>query len=44
MIPSTYSTSSFVGFVSSKRRWQTPWFSAAIPKSMPIAFAWPMWR
>src|SRR6185436_10557160 len=38
----TYSTSSRVGFVSSKRRWQMPVFSSAMPKFKQIDFACPM--
>src|ERR1700721_3994148 len=41
---STYSTSSFSGLVSSKRRLVLPPNSSASPKSMQIALAWPMWR
>src|SRR5438093_11720950 len=41
---STYSTSSFVGFVSSKRRLQVPPRSSATPKFRQIDFAWPMCR
>ena len=41
---STYSTSSLVGFVSSKRRLQVPPFSSAIPKFRQIDLAWPMCR
>src|SRR5437879_209486 len=44
MIASTYSWLSFVGFVSSNRRWQRPPNSSASPKSRAIALAWPMWR
>src|SRR3990167_9547389 len=44
MIASTYSWLSFVGLVSSKRRWQRPPNSWARPKSMQIALAWPMCR
>ena len=39
MIESENSTSSFTGFVSSKRRWQTPPFSAASPKFRQIDLA-----
>jgi glycine dehydrogenase len=38
---SSYSTSSFSGLVSSKRRWQVPPFSAASPKLRMIDLAWP---
>src|SRR5208337_2965098 len=41
---STYSTSSFSGLVSSKRRLVLPPNSSASPKSMQMALAWPMWR
>src|SRR5690349_16045048 len=41
---STYSTSSLVGFVSSKRRLQRPLNSRATPKSRQIALAWPICR
>src|SRR5215475_16063945 len=41
---STYSTSSVVGLVSSKRRLHLPPNSAARPKSRQIALAWPMCR
>src|SRR5450756_85072 len=41
---SMYSCSSLVGFVSSKRRWQRPPNSRAIPELRQIDFAWPMWR
>ena len=41
---STYSTSSLVGLVSSKRRLQLPRYSWATPKSTQIALAWPMCR
>src|SRR5439155_9344423 len=44
MMPSTYSWLSFVGLVSSKRRWQRPPNSLAMPKSMAMALAWPMCR
>ena len=44
MIESTYSWLSLVGLVSSNRRWQRPPNSAAMPKSMEIAWAWPMCR
>src|SRR5579863_725567 len=44
MMESTYSTSSFSGFVSSKRRFVCPPNSSAYPKSMQIALAWPMCR
>jgi hypothetical protein len=36
--------SSVSGLVSSKRRWQRPPVSAAIPKLSPIDFACPMCR
>ena len=42
MIASTYSDSSFVGLVSSKRRLQWPPNSRAMPKSIEMALAWPM--
>src|SRR5262245_44219975 len=38
----TYSVSSLLGFVSSKRRLHLPPNSAASPKSRQIALAWPM--
>src|SRR5208283_3734576 len=44
MIESTYSCSSFSGFVSSKRRLVLPPNSAARPKLMQMDLAWPMWR
>src|ERR1700757_4529852 len=44
LIDSTYSTSSFSGLVSSKRRFVCPPNSSASPKSMQIAFAWPICR
>src|SRR3954447_24544101 len=43
-IASTYSISSFVGFVSSKRRLHCPPYSPATPKLRTIDFAWPMCR
>src|SRR5215213_2230992 len=43
-IESMYSCSSLIGFVSSKRRWQRPPNSWAIPKLSAIAVGWPMWR
>src|SRR4051794_19506691 len=43
-IESMYSCSSLTGFVSSKRRWQRPPNSRAIPKLSAIDFGWPMWR
>ena len=43
-IESTYSCSSFSGFVSSKRMYVTPSNSAPSPKLTQIALAWPMWR
>src|SRR5215213_294796 len=43
-IESMYSCSSLIGFVSSKRRWQRPPNSSAIPKLSAIAFGCPMWR
>src|SRR5215218_1017204 len=43
-IESMYSCSSFIGFVSSKRRWQRPPNSWAIPKLSAIDLGWPMWR
>src|SRR5438552_1828942 len=44
MIESTYSVSSFDGFVSSKRKLVLPPNSSASPKSRQIALAWPMCR
>src|SRR2546427_9248018 len=44
MIDSTYSVSSFDGFVSSKRRLVLPPNSSASPKSRQIALACPMCR
>src|SRR5207245_5086718 len=44
MIHSTYSVSSFDGFVSSKRRLVLPPNSSASPKSRQIALACPMCR
>src|SRR5579872_4289353 len=44
MMESTYSTSSFSGLVSSKRRLVCPPNSSAYPKSMQIALACPMCR
>ena len=44
MIDSTYFTSSVSGLVSSKRRWQRPPVSAAMPKFSTIEVAWPMCR
>src|SRR5215204_1373107 len=41
---SMYSCSSLIGFVSSKRRWQRPPNSCAIPKLSAIDLGWPMWR
>ncbi len=41
---SMYSCSSLVGFVSSKRRWQRPPNSRAMPKLRQIDLAWPMCR
>src|SRR3954465_6939072 len=41
---STYSTSSFVGLVSSNRKLQMPPRSCATPKFRQIDFAWPMCR
>src|SRR5581483_569720 len=43
-IASMYSCSSLIGFVSSKRRWQRPPNSWAIPKLSAIDLGWPMWR
>ncbi|OQC67185.1 MAG: hypothetical protein BWX47_02052 [candidate division Hyd24-12 bacterium ADurb.Bin004] len=43
MIESTYSTSSFEGFVSSNLRLHTPPYCFAIPKLRQIDLAWPMW-
>src|SRR5215211_2063586 len=43
-IESMYSCSSLIGFVSSKRRWQRPPNSWAIPKFSAIDLGWPMWR
>src|SRR5215218_268949 len=43
-IESMYSCSSLTGLVSSKRRWQRPPNSRAIPKLSAIALGWPMWR
>ncbi len=40
----TYSSSSVVGLVSSKRRLQRPPYSAARPKLRQIDLAWPRWR
>src|SRR5262245_5377725 len=42
MMALTYSVSSLLGFVSSKRRLHLPPNSAASPKSRQIALAWPM--
>src|SRR5215813_5185703 len=39
-----YSCSSLIGLVSSKRRWQRPPNSWAIPKLSAIALGWPRWR
>src|SRR5579864_6550320 len=44
LIDSTYSTSSFSGLVSSKRRLVWPPNSSAYPKSIQMALAWPMCR
>src|ERR1035441_674913 len=44
MMESTYSVSSFSGFVSSKRRFVCPPNSSASPKSRQIALACPMCR
>jgi hypothetical protein len=44
MMASTYSWLSLAGLVSSKRRWQRPPNSVAMPKSIAIALAWPMCR
>src|SRR3954471_19811858 len=41
---SMYSCSSLVGLVSSKRRWQRPENSCAMPKFSAIDLAWPMGR
>ena len=41
-IASVYSCSSLAGLVSSKRRWQRPPNSWAMPKFRQIALAWPM--
>src|SRR5438309_10595038 len=41
---STYSMSSLVGFVSSKRRLHLPPYCAARPKVRQIDLAWPMCR
>ena len=43
-IASTYSVSSFCGFVSSMRRLHTPPNFFATPKSIAMAFAWPICR
>src|ERR1051326_1646702 len=43
-IESMYSCSSLIGLVSSKRRWQRPPNSRAIPKLSAIDLGWPMWR
>src|ERR1700693_2174700 len=43
-IESMYSCSSLIGLGSSKRRWQRPPNSWAIPKLSAIALGWPMWR
>src|SRR5712691_10124382 len=43
-IASMYSCSSLIGLVSSKRRWQRPPNSWAIPKLSAIDLGWPMWR
>src|SRR5436189_3989102 len=43
-IESMYSCSSLIGLVSSKRRWQRPPNSSAIPKLSAIDLGWPMWR
>ena len=43
-IESMYSCSSLIGLVSSKRRWQRPPNSWAIPKLSAIDLGWPMWR
>src|SRR5215210_2858490 len=43
-IESMYSCSSLTGLVSSKRRWQRPPNSCAIPKLSAIAFGCPMCR
>src|ERR1700759_3057141 len=39
-----YSCSSLIGLVSSKRKWQRPPNSWAIPKLSAIALGWPRWR
>src|SRR6516164_2910902 len=39
-----YSCSSSIGLVSSKRKWQRPPSSWAIPKLSAIALGWPRWR
>src|SRR5580704_8322170 len=39
-----YSCSSSIGLVSSKRKWQRPPNSWAIPKLSAIALEWPRWR
>src|SRR6201986_2990385 len=39
-----YSCSSPIGLVSSKRKWQRPPNSWAIPKLSAIALGWPRWR
>jgi hypothetical protein len=44
LIASTYSCSSLAGLVSSKRRWQRPPNSRAMPKFRQIDLAWPMCR
>src|ERR1700749_289594 len=43
-IESMYSCDSPTGLVSSKRRWQRPPNSWAIPKLSAIALEWPRWR
>src|SRR5215470_11915941 len=39
-----YSCSSLIGLVSSKRKWQRPPNSWAIPELSAIALGWPRWR
>ena len=42
MMDSTYSVSSLVGLVSSKRRLQRPPYFSASPKFRQMLLAWPM--
>src|ERR1022692_3981736 len=44
MIESTYSCSSLLGLVSSKRRLHLPPYFSAVPKFRQIDLAWPMCR